>query len=111
MSEVNVPLPKGISLSRSGFYYTANPLPAGWHTNKVVPEVVEKVREWSRGRMRKTKTEPRNGVKTSYGLKHVAQKELGIYVSNGDLIAALILEGFQYVQVEINARFKHSVVK
>jgi hypothetical protein len=31
---------------------------------------------------------------SSYGLKHIAEKALGRYVANGDLIAACILEGF-----------------
>lgn len=32
----------------------------------------------------------------SYTLKHVAERALGFYVSNGTLIAAMLLDGFQF---------------
>jgi hypothetical protein len=33
---------------------------------------------------------------SSYGLKHIAEKHLGTYISNGEIIAAMILSGFTY---------------
>lgn len=34
---------------------------------------------------------------SSYGLKHIAEREVGRYVGNGELIAAMILEGYDHV--------------
>ena len=37
-----------------------------------------------------------NTYKTSYGLKHIVEKMINNYVSNGDFIASMILEGYEY---------------
>lgn len=37
-----------------------------------------------------------NTIRTSYGLKHDAEKAMGVYVANGTLIAAMIMEGYKY---------------
>ena len=39
-----------------------------------------------------------NKTGSSYGLKHVAEREIG-YITNGELIAAALMEGFN-VQIE-----------
>jgi hypothetical protein len=60
--------------------------------------VVEKVRGWLRqSGVRKTKHFNRDFG--SYSWKHDAQHALGIYVSPGAMIAAFILEGFEYGEV------------
>ena len=42
------------------------------------------------------KSDKINYERRSYNLKHIAEKCLDRYVSNGELIAAMILEGFRY---------------
>lgn len=46
-----------------------------------------------------------NYNRSSYGLKHIVERELGEYVANGELIAGFILAGFEYVRDGINAHF------
>jgi len=52
--------------------------------------------------------DPRKTVNSraySYKLKHLAEEELGSYVSNGEIIAAAILAGYSYREVGLNANF------
>lgn len=42
---------------------------------------------------------------SSYGLKHIVERDMGEYVGNGELIAAMLLCGFKYEQCGINAYF------
>lgn len=49
-----------------------------------------------------------NPIKTSFSLKEIIEKEFGTYIYNGDLIAAMILEGFDFKQVDQNAYFNIS---
>ncbi|WP_304138753.1 hypothetical protein [Mesonia mobilis] len=46
-----------------------------------------------------------NMSKSSYGLKHVVEKKLGRYVSNGDLIASMIICEYDYIVDGPNAYF------
>ena len=41
-----------------------------------------------------------NQRQSSYGLKHKAERKLGRYVSNGELIAVMILCGYSYKIVD-----------
>lgn len=67
------------------------------------PEFI-KVCEWlSQIKM----TKAINMKHTSYGLKHIAEKEVG-YISNGLFIAAAIHSGFQFQISGPNARFNMS---
>lgn len=72
---------------------------------------IESIREIIRPRLEKRKTINHN-VGTSYWLKHCVEnqieayiKPLEGYVSNGELIYAMILEGFDVYKCEPNARF------
>lgn len=60
---------------------------------------VETIRTWI-AQFPKTKEFNKRG--TSYGLKHVAEKHLG-YITNGQFIAAALLEGFDIQLCEPNA--------
>lgn len=42
---------------------------------------------------------------SSYGLKHIVERCMGEYVGNGELIAAMLLCGFEYEADGINAWF------
>ena len=54
----------------------------------------QKCREWLRPRRRKTI----NSAGTSYGLKHIAQNDIG-YSTNGVFIAAAVAEGFAFQRI------------
>lgn len=56
-------------------------------------EVFERVCEWL---ARKEKIKSKNPHHTSYGLKHIAEQQIGTYVTNGVFIAAAIHCGFPY---------------
>ena len=43
-----------------------------------------------------------NTKHSSYGLKHIVERCLGSYVSNGELIAAMILCGYKYKRYRYN---------
>ena len=45
---------------------------------------------------------------SSYGIKHVVERNIGTYVSNGELIYAMDLEGFNIVRDSINCFFNIS---
>lgn len=64
---------------------------------------VAQLREWL-----VNKADPRKTVNVraySYKLKHLAEEELGSYVSNGEIIAAAILAGYSYKVVGLNVNF------
>lgn len=51
-----------------------------------------------------------NKRQSSYGLKHKVEKQLGRYVSNGELIAAMILCGYSYTIIDgLNCIFNMDV--
>lgn len=55
---------------------------------------IDEIREWLLQHV-----EPRQSINTnasSYHLKHLAEEDLGSYVSNGELIAAAIIAGYSY---------------
>jgi len=55
---------------------------------------LEAIRKFVRDNFKKNKTI--NSKIGSYKLKHIAEKNIGEYVSNGGLIASMILEGYEY---------------
>lgn len=60
-----------------------------------------------------SKTKTINKSHSSYGLKHIVEKKIGQYVTNGELIYAMFLEGFDIKRHNINCFFniKTSEVK
>jgi len=64
---------------------------------------VAQLREWLVNNADPRKTV--NDRAYSYKLKHLAEEELGSYVSNGEIIAAAILAGYSYEDVGLNANF------
>lgn len=50
---------------------------------------------------------------SSYGLKHIVERHIGLYVTNGELIYAMAMEGFEFKPNRINCYFniKGSEVK
>ena len=77
-------LPK--NLSKYGFNYKD-----GQEMNW---EAIEASMDWIESRFEKSKRI--NTKYTSYTLKHVVESHIGRYVSNGELITAMILLGFEY---------------
>jgi hypothetical protein len=66
-----------------------------WRTElRAHAERVEVVREWLMQNVEKRSTI--NSDAGSYGLKHMAEKDLNDYISNGELIAAAIIAGYSY---------------
>ncbi|MCG2462045.1 hypothetical protein K8352_14895 [Flavobacteriaceae bacterium F89] len=56
-----------------------------------------------------SKTDKINMNHSSYGLKHIVERGIGKYVSNGELIAAMILSGYRYKAIDINCVFNVKV--
>lgn len=44
-----------------------------------------------------------NRRRSSYGIKHAIEKLMGVYVPNGYLIAAMVLEGYTYTRKRKNS--------
>ena len=65
---------------------------------------VEAARLWI-SRFSKLKNINKNG--SSYGLKHIAEREIG-YITNGELIAAALMEGFDVMIEGPNGYFNIS---
>ncbi|WP_179353810.1 hypothetical protein [Winogradskyella vidalii] len=57
-----------------------------------------------------TKTKSFNLKRSSYGLKHELERHLGNYVTNGELIYAMYLEGYKIKRCDINCYFNISSV-
>jgi hypothetical protein len=74
-------------------------------------KTVELIRPFLTDNLSKTKTI--NKSHSSYGLKHIVEKKIGKYVTNGELIYAMYLEGFDIKRQNINCYFniKTSEVK
>jgi hypothetical protein len=68
-------------------------------------EEFEKVCDWL---STKIKIKSINTKRTSYGLKHLVEQELGCYISNGMLIVAAIHCGFKVKRKSHNAMFNIS---
>ena len=64
---------------------------------------VKKIQDWILPYL--DKANKINKKHTSYGIKHIIEKELGEYVANGDCIAAFILSGYKYEISGPNAFF------
>lgn len=69
-------------------------------------KVIDTLRFEIRKYFSKTKTFYRNS--SSYGLKHIAEDHIGTYVSNGEFIYAMHLEGFRISRETINCYFNIS---
>lgn len=88
------------NLSHHGFERGKNPEP-------IDIDKISDVFLFVRGNFRKIKS--LNYKHSSYGLKHIAERTIGRYVSNGELIAAMILQGYNYKPYgKINAIFNVS---
>ena len=65
--------------------------------NKRTEEEYQAIKEWVETELMPHMTRMTiNENHSSYGLKHVAEKELGFYVSNGDIKLVLLEKGVQY---------------
>ncbi|MDA3852630.1 MAG: hypothetical protein PF444_00075 [Bacteroidales bacterium] len=69
-------------------------------------ESIDKIRKVIKTYLRKTDTT--NYDNSSYGLKHIIEKHIGFYVSNGEVIYAMHLEGFKIEKGSINCLFNVS---
>lgn len=49
-----------------------------------------------------------NTRNSSYGLKHIVERSIGNYISNGELIYAMYLEGYSIKRTGINCYFNLS---
>ena len=87
----------------------SNLLKFGFKNNKegnetpLSKEKVEKVADWIAPRFDKSTKICKDY--SSYGLKHTVEKNMKEYVSNGELIAAMLLCGFKYKEDAPNAFF------
>ncbi len=69
-------------------------------------ETIELLRPEIKKYFTKIKTANRNH--SSYGLKHIAERHIGTYVSNGEFIYAMHLEGYKIFHENINCTFNLS---
>ena len=71
------------------------------------PEQVKNAKLWiaSHAHIRKTL----NRRITSYGLKHLAERQAGAYISNEALIQAMIESGFRAVQIRNTPNYYFNV--
>lgn len=69
-------------------------------------ETIELLRPEIKKYFAKIKTANKNH--SSYGLKHIAERHIGTYVSNGELIYAMHLEGYKIFHQNINCSFNVS---
>ena len=61
------------------------------------PECYQKIQEWVENNLMPFMSRQSiNERHSSYGLKHIAENELGFYVSNGDIKLALMEEGVPF---------------
>lgn len=84
----------------------------GFETDKVVEfwdvSRINKIRLFIRDNLKKTKTINRRD--SSYGIKHKVERNTDLYITNGELIAAMILEGYRFKRdwTKINCNFNVS---
>ncbi len=64
--------------------------------DKMHPDNQAQLREWIRVNLEPTKRIGDGRYSHSYSLKHLAEKMLGWYVSNGQLKGAMLAEGFRW---------------
>ena len=72
----------------------------GFDTNDKTPlskERVQKVADWISTRFEKSTRLYK--IDSSYSIKHIVEKNMGEYIANGELIAAMILIGFKYQRI------------
>ncbi len=66
---------------------------------------INRIREAIRAFFTKTPRVQKRHYAFSYSLKHLVEGYLGTYISNGDLIYAMILEGYRFERKRINCYF------
>jgi len=88
-------------LTRNGFDKKGHPF--GWNEEYILA-LRQLIRQW----LKKTPEISHDKYCHSYSLKHRAERALGVYCSNGDMIAAMIAEGFSYEREGLNAWFNVS---
>lgn len=87
-------------LDKFGFRNNGKAFDASVFDNKEIIELVRKnIREYL------TKSKRMYKSQSSYGLKHVMERHIGKYVSNGELIYAMYLEGFKLLKDSPNCYF------
>ncbi len=89
-------------LNLVGFQNSDEDFTSVFNDNKTVELLRPEIRKY----FSKIKTVNRNN--SSYGLKHIAERHLGTYVSNGELIYAMHLEGYKIYRESINCSFNVS---
>jgi len=97
----NIKLPEG--LTKNGFS----------HSNKKedqidiaeLDHIIKYIERWF------DKTKTINKKRSSYGIKHTVERNIDNYVSNGELIASMILCGYKYKQDGINCYFNVSIIE
>lgn len=68
---------------------------------------IDEIRQFISSKFSKIKSF--NTRNSSYGLKHIVERAIGNYVSNGELIYAMHLEGYSIKRTGINCYFNLSV--
>lgn len=69
---------------------------------------INRARAWLKTQQQRVSINPKH---SSYGLKHVAERAAGGYISNGSLIAAALMEGWKVQRIDLdnpNARLNIS---
>lgn len=95
MKVKNVKLPDG--LTQNGFDFSSQ------DDNHIDLDKLDHIVEYIEMWFDKTKTIRKR--QSSYGLKHLIERNTGTYISNGDLIAAMIICGYRYQKDGINCYF------
>ncbi len=66
---------------------------------------------WVKNRLMPVRTAPRRGMMSSYELKHIMERENGLYVTNGQFKGAMQQAGFKaYNTSDINWLYRVRVV-
>lgn len=108
MDKLSNTLPFGFAISDVGIVLQSD----SQSINPPNSTEIELCREWLRRKTIPTKTENRN--MGSYGWKHVVEKDMNHYVSNGAFIQAALLEGYlvrHYGETSPNAGFNFKIIK
>ena len=69
----------------------------------------EYIKNWIKHALTVTKSINKN-ASSSYGLKHICEESIGCYVSNDEIIDAMIDLGFKYSSNHINYHFNISKI-
>ena len=91
----NIKLPD--KLTKNGFY------PSNKEKNQIDKDKLEYIIRFIKLYFYRTKYI--NKKQSSYGLKHLVARDIGVNVSNGDLIASMIICGYKHKRDGINCCF------